>query len=242
MKITLLSDDAIRLTPEPGPLTIEAQSLEQSYSPFHMLASSLATCTFSVMHSWATHADLQSDDLAIEVHWTFADDPQRVGEISVVFEWPSLPERRPPRRSECRDVHRSRDPQAAAANQIEGATPAAGAPSPAAQPSRDGRDPVRHESGDCPSRRSPSTDRTRLRVAGSGGVHRRLRRQLQVCGRLVKVLRAWDRRNEIEVGPRSIRRHGALSWIPARAYVEAVQMIGPAAALVRRRRRRDART
>ncbi|MFN2566047.1 MAG: OsmC family protein [Gemmatimonadaceae bacterium] len=94
MKITLLSDDAIRLTPEPGPMTIEAQSAEQTYSPFHMLASSLATCTFSVMHSWATHADLQSDDLAIEVRWSFADDPQRVGEMSLVFEWPSLPERR----------------------------------------------------------------------------------------------------------------------------------------------------
>jgi uncharacterized OsmC-like protein len=94
VKITLLSDDAIRLTPEPGPMTIEAQTAEQTYSPFHMLASSLATCTFSVMHSWATHADLRSDDLAIEVRWTFADDPQRVGEMSLVFEWPSLPERR----------------------------------------------------------------------------------------------------------------------------------------------------
>lgn len=94
MKITLLSDDAIRLIPEPGPLTIEAQSVEQSYSPFHMLASSLATCTFSVMHSWATHADLRADDLTIEVHWTFAEDPRRVDHIALTFDWPSLPERR----------------------------------------------------------------------------------------------------------------------------------------------------
>jgi uncharacterized OsmC-like protein len=94
VKITLLSDDAIRLTPESGPLTIEAQSLEQSYSPFHMLASSLATCTFSVMHSWATHADLRADDLAIEVRWTFAEDPRRVDHIALTFDWPSLPERR----------------------------------------------------------------------------------------------------------------------------------------------------
>jgi uncharacterized OsmC-like protein len=94
MKITLLSDDAIRLTPEPGPLTIEAQNAEQAYSPFHMLASSLATCTFSVMYSWATHADLRADDLTIDVRWTFAEDPQRVGEISLTFDWPSLPERR----------------------------------------------------------------------------------------------------------------------------------------------------
>jgi uncharacterized OsmC-like protein len=94
VKITLLSDDAIRLTPEPGSLTIEAQSVEQTYSPFHMLASSLAMCTFSVMHSWATHADLRADDLTIEVRWTFAEDPQRVEEVSLTFHWPSLPERR----------------------------------------------------------------------------------------------------------------------------------------------------
>lgn len=94
MKIILLSDDAIRLTPEPGPLTIEAPSAEQSYSPFHMLASSLATCTFSVMYSWATHADLRADDLTIEVRWTFAEDPRRVDHIALTFDWPSLPERR----------------------------------------------------------------------------------------------------------------------------------------------------
>jgi uncharacterized OsmC-like protein len=94
VKITLLSDDAIRLTPEPGPLTIEAQTVEQTYSPFHMLASSLAMCTFSVMHSWATHADLRADDLTIDVRWTFAADPQRVNEMSLAFDWPSLPARR----------------------------------------------------------------------------------------------------------------------------------------------------
>ena len=91
MKITLLSDDAIRLDPVPGALTIEAQSAEMGYSPFHMLASSLATCTMSVLLSWATHAKLSSDDLSLEVRWTFADDPHRVGNITVTFTWPSLP-------------------------------------------------------------------------------------------------------------------------------------------------------
>jgi uncharacterized OsmC-like protein len=94
VKITLLSDDAIRLEPTAGPMTIEALSAEQSYSPFHMLASSLASCTFSVLYAWATHASLSVDDLAIEVRWTFADNPHRVGEMHVRFDWPSLPERR----------------------------------------------------------------------------------------------------------------------------------------------------
>ena len=94
MKITLLSDEAIRLDPVPGPMTIEALSPEQSYSPFHMLASSLAYCTFSVLHAWATHAALSADDLAIEVRWTFADDPHRVNEMRMRFDWPSLPPKR----------------------------------------------------------------------------------------------------------------------------------------------------
>jgi uncharacterized OsmC-like protein len=94
MKIILLDDDAIRLEPTPGPLTIEAPSAEMSYSPFHMLASALATCTFSVMYSWATHATLSVDDLTIEVRWTFGDEPHRVTNLNVTFDWPSLPANR----------------------------------------------------------------------------------------------------------------------------------------------------
>jgi len=94
MKITLLSDDAIRLEPTAGPLTIEAPSADVMYSPFQMLASGLASCTFSVLYSWATHADLSIDDLALEVHWDFADDPHRMADIHVLLDWPSLPANR----------------------------------------------------------------------------------------------------------------------------------------------------
>ena len=94
MKLTLLSEDSIRLEPVPGPMTIEAISAEQSYSPFHMMAGGLAYCTFSVMHSWATNAKLDADDLTLEVAWTFSDKPHRVARYDVRFEWPSLPEAR----------------------------------------------------------------------------------------------------------------------------------------------------
>ena len=94
MKITLLGEDTIRLEPVPGALTIEAPSADVSYSPFHMLASSLATCTFSVLSSWATHAKISLDDLTIDVRWRFADDPHRVGDIDVSFDWPGLPANR----------------------------------------------------------------------------------------------------------------------------------------------------
>jgi uncharacterized OsmC-like protein len=94
MKITLVAEDVIRLEPAPGALTIEAPSADAMYSPFHMLASGLASCTFSVLQSWATHAKLSPEDLAIEVHWQFADDPHRVSDIAVIFDWPSLPANR----------------------------------------------------------------------------------------------------------------------------------------------------
>jgi uncharacterized OsmC-like protein len=90
MKLTLLSEDSLRLDPTEGPMTIEAMSADQSYSPFHMLAGGLAYCTFSVLYSWATHAKLKADDLSIDVQWTFAEDPHRVGSMGIRFNWPSL--------------------------------------------------------------------------------------------------------------------------------------------------------
>lgn len=91
MKITLIAEDAIRLEPTTGPMTIEAKSADQLYSPFHMMASGLAFCTYSVLASWASNAKLESDDIVIDVQWTFADNPHRVGDIALKIEWPSLP-------------------------------------------------------------------------------------------------------------------------------------------------------
>jgi uncharacterized OsmC-like protein len=95
VKILLTSEYSIRLEPDPGPMTIEAMEPDEQYSPFHMLASSLAYCTFSVMYSWATHTKQSVDDLVLEVHWTFSDDePHRVSDIRLTFDWPSLPEKK----------------------------------------------------------------------------------------------------------------------------------------------------
>ncbi|AHG91781.1 OsmC family protein [Gemmatirosa kalamazoonensis] len=94
MKITLLSDDSIRYEPAPGLLTIDADSAERQYSPFHMLGSSLAVCTFSVLASWATHANIPFDDLVIDVSWTFAEKPHRLDTVKLAFTWKSLPPNR----------------------------------------------------------------------------------------------------------------------------------------------------
>jgi uncharacterized OsmC-like protein len=94
VKITLLSDDAIRYEVTPGMLTIEAESADRKYTPFHMLGSALAVCTFDVLASWASHANIAFDDLVIDVSWTFADKPHRVDAVKLSFRWQSLPDSR----------------------------------------------------------------------------------------------------------------------------------------------------
>jgi uncharacterized OsmC-like protein len=94
MKITLTSEESILLEPVQGPMTIEAESADMQYSPFHMLASGLAFCTFSVLHSWASNAGIGWEDLSISVTWKFVDKPHRIGSIDVKLKWPSLPDDR----------------------------------------------------------------------------------------------------------------------------------------------------
>lgn len=91
MKIVLTGEDEIRFEPEPGPLTVEASTSDMQYSPFHMLASGLAVCTYSVLASWGSHAGHSADDLTISVAWSFAEKPHRVGAIRMNLSWPSLP-------------------------------------------------------------------------------------------------------------------------------------------------------
>jgi predicted DCC family thiol-disulfide oxidoreductase YuxK len=50
----------------------------------------------------------------------------------------------------------------------------------------------------------------------------------KVCGRLVHLLDRWDRRKRIEIVPsQNTCVQARFPWIPAEAYVEAVQLIGP---------------
>ena len=90
MKITLTGEESLRIEPTPGPLTIEAASHDQSYSPFHMLGSALGACTSSVLQSWASNKGIGVDDLKIDVSWTFIEAEHRVGAMKVVLDWPSL--------------------------------------------------------------------------------------------------------------------------------------------------------
>lgn len=90
MKILLTGEESLRIEPTSGPLTIEAESSDQSYSPFHMLGSALGMCTFSVLQSWGSNKGITADDLGIDVSWTFAEGAHRVGAMTVKLHWPSL--------------------------------------------------------------------------------------------------------------------------------------------------------
>jgi len=94
LRILLVAEDRIRLEGRPGPLSVEADSPEMQYSPYHMLASGLATCVHSVLASWGSNASLDAEDLAVEVSWKFVEKPHRVGSLEVELIWPSLPENR----------------------------------------------------------------------------------------------------------------------------------------------------
>jgi predicted DCC family thiol-disulfide oxidoreductase YuxK len=50
----------------------------------------------------------------------------------------------------------------------------------------------------------------------------------RVCNRLVNLLRKWDSRNQIEIIPsQNTTVYARFPWIPATAYTESVQLVGP---------------
>jgi predicted DCC family thiol-disulfide oxidoreductase YuxK len=50
----------------------------------------------------------------------------------------------------------------------------------------------------------------------------------RVCTRLSRLLEKWDRRDEVEIVPfQDTRVLSRFPWIPAEAYAEALQLIGP---------------
>lgn len=93
MAIQLTGEESIRLTAAEPMLSIEPRE-GTTLSPFHMLAASLATCTYSVLHGYAEHAGLPMDGLAIEVAWELGGDPYRVTRMDMELDWPGLPENR----------------------------------------------------------------------------------------------------------------------------------------------------
>ena len=92
MRYEVLGDTRLRVTPAEEREIVDGG--EASFGPLQMLAGSLAGCTLAVLWSWARAVEVPADDLAVEVEWTYADDPYRVDRFTTRIRWPSLPAER----------------------------------------------------------------------------------------------------------------------------------------------------
>ena len=92
MKIIVRGETDLRVTADGAGLEIEEEG--GHFSPLHMLAGSLGTCTVAVLADWAARAELDPGALEIDVRWDFVEDPYRVGRFAMEIRWPGLPEER----------------------------------------------------------------------------------------------------------------------------------------------------
>jgi len=87
MLLTILTPEHVRLDTagDDGGMAIEGGD----FGPLQMLAASLALCTASVIVSYAEHAKLEVEGLALEVEWQYVDDPYRVGNYRITLHVPA---------------------------------------------------------------------------------------------------------------------------------------------------------
>jgi uncharacterized OsmC-like protein len=89
MRIILETETSIRLAAGSDGMALEAEP-GVALSPFHLLAASLATCSWSVLVGWAEAASLDASGLELVAEWEFGGDPVRVAELRLGVEWPGL--------------------------------------------------------------------------------------------------------------------------------------------------------
>lgn len=94
MRLILEGEQRLRLQVDGAGLDVQSAEPGLSFSPLHMLAASLATCTAAVLVGWAQRARIPWEDLAIELEWEYVEDPYRVGRYDMTLHWPGLPPER----------------------------------------------------------------------------------------------------------------------------------------------------
>lgn len=94
MRLILEGERRLRLTPHGATLEIESADPDVHFSPLHMLAGSLATCTLAVLAGWAREAGIEIEELELTLAWEYVDEPYRVGRYDMAIRWPTLPENR----------------------------------------------------------------------------------------------------------------------------------------------------
>lgn len=58
----------------------------EQFGPLQMLAASLALCTASVIQDYAATAQFRLSDLAIDVRWSYSEEPYRIGLMHTLIE------------------------------------------------------------------------------------------------------------------------------------------------------------
>jgi uncharacterized OsmC-like protein len=94
MKIRVDGERSIRLESGGEELEIVAPAPGPGFSPLHMLAASLATCTLAVLNGWAAAAGLETAGLQLAVAWDYDEEPRRVRAFRLDLTWPGLPAER----------------------------------------------------------------------------------------------------------------------------------------------------
>lgn len=91
MRLILEGEQRLRLQVDGAGLEVQPAEPGLSFSPLHMLAASLATCTAAVLVGWAQGARISWEGLSIVVEWEYVEDPYRVGRYDMTLNWPGLP-------------------------------------------------------------------------------------------------------------------------------------------------------
>lgn len=89
MRLHVLDDTHVRLELD-GDDGLDVHG--ESFGPLQMLAASLALCTASVVSDYATTAQFHLHGFAVDVHWSYAEEPYRIGRMHVLLEiGPNVP-------------------------------------------------------------------------------------------------------------------------------------------------------
>lgn len=94
MRLLLQGETELKVDGGGEGLSVEAEDADVGFSPLHMLAASLATCTYAVLLGWAHAVGLDHGGLAVATRWEYHEDPYRVGRFDIDVIWPALPAER----------------------------------------------------------------------------------------------------------------------------------------------------
>lgn len=91
MQLVLEGERRLSVRVAGAEFAVQSSDSSIDFSPLHMLAASLATCTVAVLAGWAAQAELGVAGLEIGIEWDYVENPYRVGRYAMAVHWPGLP-------------------------------------------------------------------------------------------------------------------------------------------------------